>query len=123
MSGAATALVLGVSIGRLMQPDLNAGAARPQGPQMFADWAGRRSTGPFDAGTTFAADQGRLPDYVMGTDAKRAMAWPDEHAPPPPRLEAASDEPPAPPDDDPRITRTVYENATPADEGDAPPGH
>ena len=80
LSGAAAAAITGVLLGGAMQPHLDAADGRPAGPQMFANWSGVRSTGPFDPGTTFASYQGRVPDYVMGTDWKKAMTWPDERA-------------------------------------------
>jgi hypothetical protein len=80
LSGAAAALVAGLLLGSAMQPHLDDGDTRPAGPQMFADWAGARSTGPFDPGTTFASYQAKMPGYVMGSDWKKRMAWPDERA-------------------------------------------
>lgn len=68
-AGAAAALALGALSGFAMRPNLFATDDRPRGPQMFADWAGEGSTGPFDSGTTFAAYRtGPVPDYVQGTD-------------------------------------------------------
>jgi len=112
LSGAALALVTGILLGGAMQPQLIGGDARPSGPQMFADWAGARSTGPFDPGTTFASYHGAIPDYVMGTDWKRRMTWPDERAAvSAPREEVRADDLPAP---DPlpehvALTRAAYE--------------
>ena len=80
LSGAAAAAISGVLLGGAMQPHLDAADGRPAGPQMFANWSGVRSTGPFDPGTTFASYPGRVPDYVTGTDWKKAMAWPGERA-------------------------------------------
>jgi|SRR5437879_1546031 len=81
LAGAAAALVSGVLLGGAMRPNLgSADDGRPAGPQMFANWSGARSTGPFDPGTTFAGYNGKIPDYVLGTDSKKAMAWPDERA-------------------------------------------
>jgi hypothetical protein len=79
VSGAVVAAVVGALSGGAMQPQLFEGD-RPSGPQMFAGWDGTRSTGPFDPGTTFASYHGAPPDYVIGTDWKKAMAWPDERA-------------------------------------------
>lgn len=79
LSGAAVALAAGLMLGGAMQPHLYDGD-RPSGPQMFASWAGARSTGPFDPGTSFASYRGKMPDYVMGTDWKKRMTWPDEPA-------------------------------------------
>ena len=97
LSGAAAAAIAGVLLGGAMQPHLDAADGRPAGPQMFANWSGVRSTGPFDPGTTFASYQGRVPDYVMGTDWKKAMTWPDERAAvsAPSREVAQGDDPPA----------------------------
>jgi hypothetical protein len=96
LSGAVAAAITGVLLGGAMQPHLDAADGRPAGPQMFANWSGERSTGPFDPGTTFASYQGRVPDYVMGTDWKKAMAWPGERAAvsAPARELAQNDDPP-----------------------------
>jgi len=104
LSGAAVALTAGVLLGGAMQPHLSGGDGRPEGPQMFAAYDGR-STGPFDPGdpnATLAAYHGAPPDYVLGTDWKRAMA------PPPERVSVA--EPRDPPDDPspPVVTHAVY---------------
>ena len=111
-------MAAGILLGGFMQPHLNDGD-RPSGPQMFAGWAGTRSTGPFDPGTTFASYQGSPPDYVLGTDWKKTMAWPSEPAavstPPRERELARNDE--LPPDPAPTLTRADYEaprTATPA---------
>lgn len=95
-----------------MQPHLYDGD-RPAGPQMFAGWAGTRSTGPFDPGTTFASYQGPAPDYVLGTDSKRAMTWPEERrAISAPEREFASNDDP-PPEVTPTLTRANYEEPAP----------
>ena len=108
LAGAGIALVAGLALGGLMQPHLYDGD-RPSGPQMFAGWAGTRSTGPFDPGTTFASYSGPAPDYVIGTDWKKTMAWPSEPAAvsPPERQIARYDAPTA--DDPPPLTRAAYE--------------
>jgi hypothetical protein len=108
LSGAAVALTTGVVLGGAMQPHLNGDDGRPEGPQMFAAYDGR-STGPFDPGDpslVLAAYHGTPPDYVMGTDWKKAMTPPVEKAavtevheapddsPPPVLARAAYDEPP-----------------------------
>jgi hypothetical protein len=107
LSGAACALVAGLLLGGAMQPHLDAADGRPAGPQMFADWAGVRSTGPFDPGTTFVNYPGKMPDYVMGTDWKKTMAWPNERAAVSAPREAALDDAPTPPE--PILTRVAYE--------------
>jgi hypothetical protein len=90
-----------------MQPHLEDGD-RPSGPQMFADWAGARSTGPFDPGTSFVSYQGKMPDYVLGTDWKKHMAWPDERAIVSAPRELVRDD--APPLREPAVyARTTYE--------------
>lgn len=114
LPGAGLALAAGILLGGAMQPELYDGD-RPSGPQMIADFAGERSTGPFDPGTTFAAYHGRIPDYVLGTDWKKTMAWPDERAavsPPSSREDAAETD--ATPADEPVVlTRTAYDSPTP----------
>jgi hypothetical protein len=114
LSGAAAAAITGVLLGGAMQPHLDAADGRPAGPQMFANWSGVRSTGPFDPGTTFAGYPGRVPDYVMGTDWKKTMAWPDERA----AVSASSSEAAqgdAPPAEAPVVlARAAYEELPPA---------
>ena len=115
LSGAAVAAVAGIMAGAAMQPQLYAGD-RPSGPQMFADWAGARSTGPFDPGTTFVSYHGKIPDYVMGTDWKKSMTWPDERAAvsPPARHVAADSADDAPAPDQPAtLTQAAYAEAAP----------
>jgi hypothetical protein len=77
-TGVATAAMAGLLLGGMMKPNLG-GDDRPEGPQIFAGWSGVRSTGPFDPGMTFADYQGKVPDYVVGTDWQ-AYAWKDEIA-------------------------------------------
>jgi hypothetical protein len=108
LSGAACALVAGLLAGGAMQPHLDDGD-RPSGPQMFADWAGARSTGPFDSSTTFVSYQGKMPDYVLGTDWKRSMTWSDERAAVSPPREIVRDEAPPPPMESASLTRAAYE--------------
>jgi hypothetical protein len=71
--GAGVALAAGLSMGFAMQPHLDA-VDRPEGPQMFATVSADHSTGPFDDGATYASYHGNLPDYVVGTDWKKASA-------------------------------------------------
>ncbi|HEX3888339.1 MAG TPA: hypothetical protein VHW05_12640 [Phenylobacterium sp.] len=80
LAGAAVSLAAGLLLGGALQPNLDAGDARPAGPQIVASWTDGHSTGPFDPGMTLASYPTPAPDYVMGTDAKKAMAWPDERA-------------------------------------------
>lgn len=80
LAGAAISLAAGLLLGGALQPNLDAGDARPAGPQMVASWTDGHSTGPFDPGMTLASYPTPAPDYVMGTDAKQAMAWPEEGA-------------------------------------------
>lgn len=112
LSGAAFALTAGVLLGGTMRPSLNIEDGRPAGPQMFAAWDGH-STGPFDPGApeaTLAAYHGKTPDYVMGTDWKKALA--------PPRDTAATSPPADPPAEPaaapaPALTPVVYEAPPP----------
>ncbi|MFI4966931.1 MAG: hypothetical protein ACHP9T_16395 [Caulobacterales bacterium] len=116
LSGAAAAAVAGVMLGAAMQPHLDADG-RPAGPQMFANWTGDRSTGPFDPGTTFVSYHGKVPDYVLGTDWKKATAWPDERAAvsPPARAVSAevADAATAPTAETPALTPVVYDEPPP----------
>lgn len=83
VSGAAVALASGLLMGAALKPDL-AYDGRPAGPQILAGFGGERSTGPFDDGPTLASYSGKLPDYVLGTDFKRATTvFPTAEAPPP----------------------------------------
>lgn len=75
-SGVGMAAVAGMLMGAAMRPDLNEGD-RPEGPQILAGWSAARSTGPFDDGMTLAYAQGQIPDYVVGTDWKKQIAWAD----------------------------------------------
>jgi hypothetical protein len=109
LSGAALALVSGLLLGGAMQPHLYDGD-RPSGPQMFADWAGARSTGPFDPGTTFASYSGKIPDYVLGTDWKRRMDWPPEPAATPAPRDPSAGDPSA--DEPVVLTRAAFEAPT-----------
>jgi len=113
LSGAGVALAAGLLLGGAMQPHLDEGARGPAGPQMFADWAGDRSTGPFDPGTTFVSYQGKIPDYVLGTDWKKRMTWPDESAAVPAPREETRYETSLPPEAPATLTRTAYEDLPP----------
>ena len=110
-AGAAVALACGLLLGGAMRPDLG-DDGRPAGPQMIAGWSAQRSTGPFDPGATYASysASGQVPDYVIGTDWKRTMAWPDEHAAvsPPARARAQDDQ-----DDDAVVAEKVSTDAAP----------
>src|SRR5436190_11050483 len=90
-SGAGVALAMGLLLGGLMHPDL-ALDDRPIGPQIILGKAAMRSTGPFDPRPEMAVYQGQVPDYVLGTDLKRAADW----RPPPAAVTS-----PLPRDDDP----------------------
>jgi hypothetical protein len=114
LSGAAIALTTGVLLGGAMQPHLSGDDGRPAGPQMFAAYDGR-STGPFDPGepnVTLAAYHGTPPDYVMGTDWKRAMTWPDQKVAVSQPSDAAEETPPAA-DPPPVLARAVYDEPPP----------
>lgn len=97
-AGVGVAAVSGLLLGGAMQPDLR-GDERPEGPQIFAGWSGARSTGPFDDGMTLAYYEGRIPDYVVGTDWKQTIAWQEEpEIAEAPRDYSAFDEPEPAPD-------------------------
>ena len=101
-TGVGMAAVAGLLLGGMMKPNLR-GDERPEGPQIFAGWSGVRSTGPFDPGATFADYQGRIPDYVVGTDWQAALTWRDEIAyEPAPAEDYYDNTPPEPPQDDAR---------------------
>ncbi len=91
-----------------MQPDLEAGADRLKGPQIFAEGAGEIASAPPDQSAILAAYHGPLPDYVMGTDAKRGMAWRDRRTEDLQAADDADDEAPPPQDDRPRLTHLAY---------------
>lgn len=129
LAGTAVALSAGVLLGGAMRPELAIGD-RPEGPQMFASWSGTRSTGPFDPGTTFVNYPNPAPDYLMGTDWKKRMAWPDERAAVPAaaveEASAETTEDRAPVEAPSVLTRAAYEEPAPVGRaypslgGDAP---
>ena len=107
--GAGVALTAGFLMGSAMKPDLLADH-RPEGPQTFAGWNGE-STGPFDPGVSFAAYRGKVPDYVIGTDALRAsqpVAYHEEVQAEP--VEVAANDPMPQADD---YTAIAYHEAPP----------
>jgi hypothetical protein len=65
-------------VGGAMQPHLDDADARPAGPQMLVAWSAERDPGPADPAVNFANYQGNMPDYVMGTDWKKAMTSPPQ---------------------------------------------
>jgi hypothetical protein len=77
LGGAGVALAMGLMLGGAMRPNL-AEDDRPAGPQTILGKSALRSTGPFDPGSVDAGYIGAIPDYVMGTDLKKAVSWPDE---------------------------------------------
>ena len=75
-AGAGIAAAAGLLMGAAMKPDLGLDD-RPAGPQIVAGTDRGRASGPFDDGLTYAAGRGgKIPDYVYGTDWKRAAAAP-----------------------------------------------
>ena len=105
--GAVVAVASGLMLGSFMHPNL-AGDDRPAGPQIIAGSAAARSAGHLDLGATPANYGGRVPDYVTGTDAKRAMTWAPERAevsPPQPQSEQAD----AARDELPALSRAAYD--------------
>ena len=107
LPGAGLALAAGMLLGGAMQPQLYDGD-RPAGPQIVAGWETGRSTGPFDPGTTFAAYHGQMPDYVLGTDWKKTMAWPEERAAVSPPSQDVSHDDPSPDEEPATLTRVAY---------------
>ena len=109
VSGAAIAAVAGLLMGMAAKPDL-ASDDRPAGPQMLSTSGGVRAAGPFaDDSTTFASYAGKLPDYVLGTDATKAMnVFPTAYVPPPMKVAVRDDPPPELP-----LTHVAYDD-TPA---------
>ena len=69
-AGAAGALVLGLTLGAVMQPDLNVDYL---GPQVMTPVSGVRADNTFDPAVTFASYGAKVPDYVIGTDWVKAM--------------------------------------------------
>ena len=110
--GTGVALAAGLLMGAAMQPELIFDAVRLSGPQIQAGSAGLRGSGPYDGMARVSSFSGQVPDYVIGTDSLKPMAWPDDPAaddrvaddpaykppqPEPVRMAAASwQEPPAP---------------------------
>jgi hypothetical protein len=92
LAGAGIAAAAGLLMGGAARPQLSIDD-RPEGPQILAGWTGARSTGPFDDGGTFAAYNGKIPDYVLGTDWKRSLS-PPPIPPEPLERPARNDEPP-----------------------------
>lgn len=127
LPGVALAVAAGLSLGGMMKPNLLEGDGRPAGPQMMADWAGVRSTGPFDPGTSFIAYRDHMPDYVLGTDWKKATAWPAERVAASEPREVVADTP-APANEHPVYAHAVYDEPAPVPHvypsvvGGAPPG-
>jgi hypothetical protein len=105
LAGAGIAMAAGLAMGAAAKPDLVADD-RPEGPQIMAGWSGVRSTGPFDDGATFARANGQVPDYVLGTDWKKALNPAPIRVPvePPERLADNDAPPPAEDLDIPRPT-------------------
>jgi hypothetical protein len=107
LPGAAVALATGLLLGGAMQPHLDEDN-RPVGPQIIAGASAERAAEPVDAGLALAAYHGRVPDYVLGTDWKTSMAWPDERAAVSPAARLAVDDP-APAEPPVTFTRTAYD--------------
>ena len=106
LAGAGVALVAGLLMGAVAKPDLN-GDDRPAGPQMLAGSGGARGAGPFGDGATFANYSGQVPDYVLGTDWKKALTPPPVIAEPPPvAAKLAQNDDPLP---DVAFTRATYD--------------
>jgi hypothetical protein len=92
-SGAVVALASGVLMGAALKPDL-ADLDRPAGPQTVVGWTSARADAPIEDGAALASYDGKLPDYVLGTDFKRTLSlFPTAEAPPPLPPAAAEAEP------------------------------
>jgi len=106
-----------------MRPNL-AGDGRPAGPQMLASSGGARSESPL-AGAVTAVNAGPLPDYVTGTDAKKALAKAEERGAAEP-IEVARDDTSSPvPHDFPSLSvedTSLGDQAAREDETPAPVG-
>lgn len=111
LPGAAVALAAGLLLGGAMQPHLYDDDDRPIGPQIIAASGGARGDGPADTGMILAAYNGRTPDYVLGTDWKKTMAWPDERAAVSPPSRSTVDDDPPPADPPATFTRASYDEA------------
>ncbi|MDB5419281.1 MAG: hypothetical protein JWP50_2700 [Phenylobacterium sp.] len=108
LAGAGVALVAGLLMGAAAKPDLNS-TDRPEGPQMLAGWGGARGAGPFGDGATFANYSGQVPDYVLGTDWKKALIpQPVVAEPSPPAARLAQNDEPLP---DLSLTQATYDEA------------
>jgi hypothetical protein len=104
--GAGLAVVAGLLMGAAMKPNLDADD-RPVGPQILAGWSGARSTGPFEDGAaSFAAYSSQIPDYVIGTDWRKALAQPIAYAEPQERMQVADAEAP---DDQAQFSTATYQ--------------
>jgi hypothetical protein len=104
-TGAAFVAVAGLAAGGLMYPDLR-GPTEAEGPQLHAGVSGPRSAYQGGMTATWASYDGKVPDYVIGTQ------WLQ-----PPQYEVHEDEAgEIPPSDE-----TVVYAAEPADTGHAVP--
>jgi hypothetical protein len=117
LAGAAVAAAAGVMMGSAMHPSLVTDD-RPEGPQIFAQDGG--STGPFDSGKALASYGDRVPDYVLGTDAKKAMTGPDiqpviadDTREIVPQVADDATSPDATPEQHPALTRAAYAEPAP----------
>jgi len=112
LPGAAVALAVGLLLGGAMQPHLG-DDDRPGGPQIIAAASGERGADPVDSGLALAAYHGRVPDYVLGTDWKKTMAWPSESAAVSAPARMAVQDDPAPVEAPATLTRAAYNEPYP----------
>jgi hypothetical protein len=98
LAGAGIALAAGLAMGAAAKPDLISDD-RPEGPQIMAGWSGVRSTGPFDDGATLTSANSQVPDYVLGTDWKKALDPPPIRVPLEPAERLAQNDTPPPAED------------------------
>ncbi len=124
LSGAAVSLASGLLLGSVLQPRFDFDDNRPVGPQVLATVSAPRAQAPSEEFADIGRYAGKVPDYVMGVNWKKAMAWPDETGASEARPETVR-ESPSPPEPL-SVTRTAYETPAershlyPSMEGDHP---
>ncbi|MFL5297734.1 MAG: hypothetical protein ACJ798_15260 [Phenylobacterium sp.] len=88
-------MAAGLLLGGAMHPNLD-DDGRPIGPQIIAGSSGMRAIGSFDSAMRMASYNGKIPDYVLGTDWNRMTALPEPAAVAPPARELARNDDPPP---------------------------
>jgi hypothetical protein len=82
LGGACAALAAGALLGGAMKPDLPSGDLA-RGPQQLAGRSALRAKLPIDQGAAMAAYHGKIPEYVLGADARPQAGAPGAAAPDP----------------------------------------